>query len=360
MKYYVQVITRNYLKKLPAQTETVRIHPSYLQGLTEDEFKKGYAALVKFMRDLYTDVINDPSDFNLPLIEIPPDEHENSNCTRSHAKFAAIPRMLLAIGSAGILGTDMTLCVNGGEFNEKVKQLKISDAVAILHIFTKYGFGITGTSEKIDCDDEIKIEYPDCRTLTAALKSICEAHNKNGGLEYFYMMTPRLLESETPKIKLNAEDLFHYLNNESRKIAEVLHSAAICYSNHKIPKAFSGGNAHNIRTCIYTGKKTKKTVMMLKTRDGSLSVKLVMENINGYTDKIMQMPDHIRKNLCDNGPPCNRAQWCLPRCVGGIEFEMKGIAYKICRVDGFWFWNISIGDLPYVTKLLELEMKREK
>ena len=360
MKYYVQVIARNYLKKLPAQIETVRIHPSYLQGLTEGEFKDGYAALVGFMRDLYTGIIDNPSDFGMPLIDIPAEEHENSNCTKSHAKFVAIPRLILAIGGVGILGTDMTLNVNGGEFNKRAKQLKISNAAALLHIFTEYGFEITGAYKKIDNDDEIKIEYPDCRTLTAALKSICEAQNKNGGLEYFYMMTPQLIESETPKIKFGVDDLFHYLSDENRKIAEVLHGVVVSQSNYKIPKAFSGGNSHNIRTCIYTGKKTKKTIMMLKTRDGSLSIKLIMENINGYTDEIMQMPEHIRINLCDNGPPCNRAQWCLPRCIGGIEFEMKGIAYKICRVDGFWFWNLSTGDLPYVTKLLELEMKREK
>ena len=363
MKYYVQVIARNYLKKLPTQTETFNVHSMYLQGLTEDEFKNGYTALIEFLRDLYTDIVNNPVDFGMPLIEIPEGERPNSNCTKSHVALASIPRLLLAIGNAGTLETDMIIYLNGWELMKMAKQLQISNVAALLKLFADYGFEITGVSKKISDTDEIRIGYPDCRTLTAALKSICEAQNKIGeiwykGVEYFYMMMPQLIESETPKIKFGVTDMFHFLSDDSHEIAKILHDFAMNHSRCKVLTNFSGGNSHNIWSCIYTGKKTKKKIMMLKTRDDSLSAKLYLENINRYTDEIMQMPEHIRKQLCN--PPCNRAQWCLSRCVGGFEFEMEGIAYKICRVDGFWFRNLPTGDLPYVTKLLALEMKREE
>ena len=367
MKYYVQVIARNYLKKLPLQRSTVRVHPSYLQGLTEDEFIGGYNALIGFLREIYTDIINNPSNFDVPLIEIPPGEHENSNCTKSHygskSRYGvvSIPQLLLAIGNVGALAADMTLCINGGEFEKKTKQLHIPNTAALLQIFADYGFEITGVSEKISKIDEISIGYPDCRALTAALKSIAEAQSKIGevwykGMEYFYMMAPQLVESETPKIKFDIEDIFHFLNDESLEIAKALHNCAVSHAKCKVSKDFSGGNPHNIRTCSYTGKKTKKIIMSFKTRDGNISVKMNLEGINGYMGEIMQMPGHIKENICKNGWQCHR---CRPKCIGGFSFEMSGSSYNTCRDSAFWFYYLSVADLPHIKKMLELEIRRE-
>lgn len=69
MKYFVQEIARNYLKNLPDGTEELTVHQKYLHGLSEEEFKDGYSALILFMRGLYADIIKDPASFDMPLID---------------------------------------------------------------------------------------------------------------------------------------------------------------------------------------------------------------------------------------------------------------------------------------------------
>ena len=361
MKYFVQVIARNYLKKLPPQTPDFKVHPVYLQGLAEDEFKDGYAALIGFTRDLYTAIMHYPSDFGMPLIEIPEEKLPNSNCAKSHAAFVSIPRLLLAIGNAGTLGTDMILYLNGGELKKKAKQLQILNTAALLKLLADYGFEITGISKKISNYDEIKIGYPDCRPLTAALKSIAEAHSKIGkiwykGVEYFYMLTPQLIESETSKIKFEVEDVFHFLNEESRELAEILHAYAASRFYCKVETGFSGGNPHNIRRCTYTGKKTKKIIMVLKTRDDRLTVDLNLENTDEYRDEITEMLDYIHNKIRKSGWPCAK---CFKKCISGFVYEMDGTEYNICLEPAFQFYNTTAADLPYIKKLLELEIRRE-
>jgi len=362
MNYFVQEIARNYLKNLPDGTEEFTVHQKHLHGLSEEEFKDGYYALILFMRGLYADIIKDPSSFGMPLIDAATGDH-GVDYSKSHSGFVRVPRLLLAIGLAGMLNTDMTLSISGGEFLKITKKLIVTGVNSLLQHLADYGFEITGFAKKVNLYDEITIGYPDCRALPAVLSSFAKAHTAAtsgrwyADIEHFYMMTPQLIESETPKIKFGIEYLYRCLNGENREIAKVLHDFVVG-KNHKTKTLFSGF-MRNIWTCSYTGIKTKKTIMSLKTRQDRLRVKLNLENIREYMDAIMQMPGYIRENIRSNGDPCNRSHQCFSKCIGGFAFEMDGIAYKTCRVSAFWFNNLSIDDIPYIKNLLELEMRRD-
>ena len=356
MKYFVQEIARNYLRNLPDGTEEFNVHQKHLHGLSEEEFKDGYSALILFMRGLYADIIKDPASFDMPLIDAATGDY-GVDYSKSHSGFVRIPRLLLAIGLVGTLNMDMTLSINGGEFLKVTKKLLVTAVGTLLQHLADYGFEITGRPNKMN---EITIGYPDCRVLPAVLSSFAKAHTAATtgmwykDIEHFYMMTPQLVESETPKIKFGIEYLYRCLNDENREIAKTLHDFVVG-KNHKTKTLFSGF-MRNIWTCSYTGIKTKRTVMSLKTQQDRLRVKLNLENIHEYMDVIMQMPKYIRENIRSNGDPCNRSHQCFAKCAGGFAFEMDGVAYKTCRVSAFWFNNLAAQDVPYIKKLLEFNM----
>ena len=362
MKYDVQQIARNYMRNLPDGTETFKVHPMYLQGLLEEEFKDGYNALIQLKRDIYTGVITNPKDFGMPLIPI----GSFHDYPKSHSKFLRVPRLLYAIGLVGVLGADMTLYVNGQEFLEAAKQLLITGTLDLLHQFTDYGFEIAGLSDKINSNDELIFSYPDCRALTVVLSSMakaCAPDTSRGAMYtnkgYFHVMSPHLFEFETPKnINCGIEYLYRCLNDQNRETAKALHDL-ITSKGHKL-KTQLGGLMRNNWTFTYTGKKSKRVLMFLQTRQDNLIIKLNLENIDEYKNEIMQIPEHIREHIRNNGHKCDRTDRCLPKCMGGIVYSLDDVEYFTCRVSAFLFYNISAADLPYIKKLIELEMKREE
>jgi len=362
MKYYVQKIAENYLKNLITEPTDLFVDKSFLHGLDIGEFKEGYSALLKLMRSLYTDIKNDPGAFGMHLVEAVEENPKNNDYLKSHDSFKRYPHILLVLGATGTLTSGMALACNGKELNAVVKSVKLVKMSEVLNKIIDYGFEIEGFNKSIKETDELIITYPDCRTLLPVLKSMADAQSVIGKGDlrrnnaYFYMMKPDILASSKVKEPvLTFSDMYRALNDHNRKIADLFNE---CIGNKAKAKFRTLDFMRNRWHGVYTGIKTKQVLCTLKNEQNEMSVKINLEHLNDYIDVLLNSPENIQKELCENAWDCNQSI-CNPKCAGGFKYELNGTKYNKCRGGAFTFTNISIDDSVHLIKLLQQEMKRE-
>ena len=360
-KYYVQTITRNYLKNILDVPLSFNVHERFLYGLDQEQFIEGFNVLVSLIKQLYSDIIKNPADFGMLLKEIDEDDSKNADYTNSNSSFLRIPNLLVVLGAFSTLESDMSFTIDGDILSTEAKKLKISGVPFLLNKMRDYGFEISDFGKSPKPGDLITISYPDNRSLLIALKAISVAHvelNKgdirNPKHRYFYMMHTGLLENDVIKEpKLTIDNVLHTLSTAQRKQAMVLHEIAADITKQKIRM---GGFMRNDWACIYTDYKSKKVLMTLHVDQSSFSAKLNLQHIGQYISLISEMPNDIIDTITGSGWECGK---CNPRCTGGFAFELDSKAYDKCHCGSFMFYHISDESVEYCKQLLlkEIELR---
>jgi len=364
MKYYVQQIASYYLRNLVPEPEagSVTVDRDFLQGFDIEEFRDGYLTLLRLVRSMYTDVMNEPGAFGMPLMEAVEENSKSTNYTKSHDGFKRIPHILLILGVAGKITANMTLTVSGGDLITVAKSVKLVKMPEMLNKLKDYGFEITGFTKQVKEGDALTVSYPDCRAVLPVLKSMADAQSiiAKGDIRrnnaYFYMMMPDILKSSKVKEPvLTFGDMYRALNDNNREIAVIFNE---CIGNKAKVKFRTIDFMRNRWHGVYTGIKSKQVLCTIKNEHDDLSVKMNLEHIGTYMDTVMALPEGLQKEIRENAWNCNQSQ-CNPKCAGGFKFEMDGEKYSKCRGGAFTFTNIAPDDAEHLKLLLEHEMKRE-
>mgnify|MGYP000052732671 FL=1 len=359
-RYYVQVIAANYLKNLVDQPVQMKVGKSYLHGLEEDEFHSGFCELLSTVRMIYSDIAADPKDFDMLLRQNIIPDARNADYTQSHNSFLRVPNLLFLIGYFGELQPDLTVAITGDKLLNGAKELKITRVQALIKKLADYGFETEGMSKTLHPDDMVSVGFPQNRFLMPALKSMSEAMaviNNNDfkkARNLFYMMNYRILENEKPKApKLTVDYLYHALDEDRRKVAEIFDNFISKYAK---PTVRMGGFSRNDWSCAYSLNTDKRIIMSLIIDQETLYIKLNLANISRYVDSLEQYPEDIRNAIVTSGWDCGH---CRGNCAGPFSFTYKGKEYNKCRCGSFMFNNINKDTARYCIDLLEKEIQAE-
>ena len=357
-RYYIQYIADNYLRNLSADVTLINVHDKFLCGLSREEFTEGYNSLLGIMRQLYTDIANNPADFGMMLKEAMDINAKSTDYTNSNASFLRMPNLLYVLGISSSLDSDRTLNVKSSKLIANAKQLKITGLPVLLAKLRGYGFDISDFGKAPKKGESLMIDFIDNRHLLTALKSMADSLSeltkgdlRNSKNDYFYIAHPTLVENETVKEpKLSIDTIYNTLDTVQREYAEAFHKLVANDTKHSIRK---GQLMRNESTCTYTSKKNKKVLMSLQVNQNNLSIKLNLQSINKYISAVADMPDKIKRVIRDGGWECGG---CNPRCSGGFAFEMDGKAHNKCHCGSFVFSDLTEDDLQYCNNLLEREL----
>ncbi len=356
-QYYVQVIAANYLKNIVDQPDRIIVNKAFLHGLEEDEFQSGFCELLSTVRSLYSDIASNPKEFDMLLRENTVPNAKNADYTQSNISFLRVPNLLFLIGFYGELQPDMSVIIAGDKLSGGAKVLKITKLQALMNKLTDYGFEADGISKTLQADDMISIGFPQNRFLMPALKSMSEAmaaiikNDLRKEKDFFYMMDYRILENEKAKApKLTVDYLYHALDEDKMRIAEIFNDFIVKYAKPAVRK---GGFSRNDWSCVYTLQANKKVILSLNVEQENLSVKLNLANINRYADSLKNYPEEIRKTVKTSGWECGH---CHDSCAGPFSFTYEGRAYNKCRCGSFVFDHINNDTVQYCIELLEKEI----
>lgn len=355
-QYYVQVIAGNYLKNLVDQPHQMQVHKAFLHA-DADDLMKGFSGLHETVRQIYSDVIDHPKEFDMLLKENEITDAKNADYTNSHASFIRLPNVLFLLGYKGEFQPDMTLRISGGDIISTAKDLKITKTEFFINKLAAYGFEISGMSKKISANDEISVSFPENRFVIAALKAMADAMGAiiKGELRkakaLFYMMDYRIMENGTPKEpKMMIDAVYHALDEDMRKHAQYINDFIVKYAK---PAVRMGGIMRNDWSCVYTLMNNKKVILTINVVQDNLSVKLNLANINKYTDILDQYPEDLKEAIRTGGWECGR---CHDSCAGGFAFAFEGKAYNKCRCGSFVFNRIDEATKKLYIQLLDQEI----
>jgi len=357
-KYYVQVIAHNYLKNVVADSISIKVHDKFLYGLNTEEFAEGYNSLLSLVRQLYKDIAVNPSDFGTILKEAEDIDARNTEYTNSNASFLRVPNLLYMLGISSTLEPNGALSVDCGILLANAKALKITGLPLLLAKLRDYGFDISDFGKAPKTGETLLVAYMDNRFFTTALKSMADALSeltkgdlRNPKNDYFYMMHPTLIDNEVVKEpKLTISTIYNALDPVQRGFAANLHDYVTNTTKHSIRK---GQLMRNEWTSTYTGKKSKKVLMSLQVKQGNLSVKLNLQNINQYISLIADMPERFQNVITNGGWECGQ---CNPRCSGGFMFEVDSKAFNKCHCGSFVFGDLFAEDIDYFERLIAKEL----
>jgi len=305
--------------------------------------------LLATLRNLYSDIADNPADFGMMLKEAEDVNVKTPAYTNSNASFLRVPNLLFVLGLSSVVESVGTLTTDCNVLLANAKALKIAGLPTLLDKLRDYGFYISDFGKSPKAGEMLSISFPDNRYLTAVLKSMAEALSeltggdlRNPKNDYFYMMLPAIIENETVKEpKLTIDTLYNALDEAQRDLAAGLHKIVENDTKYSIRK---GQLMRNEWTSTYTTKKSKKVLMSLQVSQDKLSVKLNLNHINQYISIIRDMSGKISKAITDGGWECGG---CNPRCSGGFAFEIDGNSYNKCHCGSFVFSVLSVEEVIF-------------
>ena len=356
--YYVQGIAQNYLKNIAEPPKAFTVHPSFMRGLEPDEFYDGFTALHGLMRGLLSDIIQEPETFGMLLKECVEDDPKNPDYTNSNASFIRVPNLLLVLGVNSALTPDGVMQIEGQALSAAAKELKITNTPFLLGKLRDYGFVIEGLGKTVKPNDMITLTYPDCPSLTAALKAMAEALlavNKGDikkSKNFFYMLNSKLLANDKGKApKLEIDDMLRTIEGEQRAAVRRLHDFAAQAAK---PVIKMGGFMRNDWSCVYTANKSNRVLMTIHVNQDKVSAKLNLQHIGGYIDRLRGYSGGVLETIRSSGWDCGH---CSEGCSGGFAFELDGQSYNKCRCGSFLFDRVAADTVTVYEEMLQMELE---
>jgi len=289
------------------------VNPDRLLGITKKDFINGFKALTEIIKDIYTDMINNPAEYGLPLVEdkkyhpFNPKAAESGNsCHRLIALLYTLSR------NSDLNGSE--LHVHEQNFSAALKKLssvyKVTNSKKILSKLRDFGF----------IYEKNVFSYPDNQNVVPALygymKNVRLAKPAVFSLNYYFMA--RELPSR-PAV------FAEYLSACNREFFLILSEAIL-------NEAFFLGNGADYDIYSYridysdTKKKDSYIVRFFAGGGGDLEMCLKLYNSSCYDEYLDTLPENIkqifsRKATCKgcNGQGGQGCSFSRPRTFEGNE-----------------------------------------
>ena len=333
-KYYTQRLARQSADSIVPIPENLIIPPRHLNGISNEEFIAAFHTYHSVLRQMYNDIAADPQAFGMVCLDIEESNYKGHRVgpvtkdeSKSRKSFFRLPVLLLDIAHSGEFTSDGSLAVN-----------KIATP-AMLEKLCDYGF----VTEKLP-DKSAIISYPDDKNVLAVLKAfaVVEHYEKLISADYRYLLDDT--------VTFDFDDMLRtWPNKTDKQVAKIFYEkfAGLGYYVKIEYNIFFG------KTRIAPSKSKKEIVYLDSDRDSVLRIKLRLQNIARYADKLGELSPNIL-NQTLGGSSCGNCGGCK----NGIAFSFRGTNYKKCYVicAGFVYSGFGEQDTESLTKLIDWEL----
>ena len=342
-KYCCQNTTQNFLDHIIPVPDDLKVNPDFLCGLCENDFIKGLKALTETFKNIYADIVQNPAEYGLPLVDdieyspFNPKAAESKNS--SHRLFA----LLHTLAQSGELAGG-EINVNDNNFNATIKKLKsihkISNSKMIFKKLRDFGFIYENNI----------LSYPDDENMIPVMygymKNVALNHNAAFSLNCF------LAAHDVPS---HQAVFTEYLSGGEREFFKLL-------NEFTANENFVVGDAPDYRAFSFSieylvDSKTEKRVMRCYSDFGKLRVNLKLHNSGSYIEQIEKMPENV-KQIFRKESTC---RFCKESCRMRLHRTFEGIEYTDCGYwNGFDIICYEPSEIEYYKQIILLEVKAAK
>lgn len=370
--YYIQSQARRILKCIYSESlPKGRVFTDYLHGIDEKSFWKAYGVLHGIYTDYYSRAEKDPHSMNLPIYEIEKYRSTSKEAREGNAALLNFPGALLALGVCSQFSDESqkSIITDIKNFKKYSAEIKVKYLPKQLNLLLGYGFTIDNfDGKRLPTSGMLCIEYPDNSDLLIVLLAMGDKFSKYRhaylsqpktcyGLslsEQFIFLIPAIFTDSSEK--LAPKSLEHMVNAVGKDKGRILYKITEEFSNRGLTLQFDTGFVKN-RLVDQKGRDSLSYVEYGDYRniwggDEQLYLRLKLNNIDAYIDRIEALPPHIYKSFTDI--------WCAncaEKCNRRIIYHLHGEEKRACGCFFFAYENPNEDDVDILMELYDLEQK---
>ena len=341
--YCCQNAIQNFYDHIIPVQDNFSVKDACLCNMSKEDFINGFKELVAIIKSIYADMIQNPKEYGLPMVEdieyslFNPKAADSKNS--AHRLFA----LLFTLARNGELKND-EIVVDDNKFKESLKKLKsiykVANSKIIMQKLHDFGFVY----------ENGVFSYSDNRNVIPALYGYMKVASVDypAAHSFNYLLTVRDLPAHHAVIA-------EYLSGNERNFF-------VGMNDFMEANGFAIGDESDYRPFSFSieywiDSKNKKRIVRCHTDNGRLCVLLKLHNSDCYDHCTENLPENI-KQIFRKESSCRA---CRESCSYRLFRTFEGVLYTDCGY-GNWF-PVAVydsNDIEYYEQILLLEAKAEK
>ena len=330
-RYCCQNAAQNFFDHIIPVPDDFHVNPKCLHGLNRNEFINGLKALTEIIQAMYIDMIQNPEEYGLPLVEDIQYEKYNPKAGASWYSAFRLVTTLHNMVQCGEL-TAEGITVNKKSFtetNKKLKNYSVSNMPMILKKLCGYGFIIQGFNGKsFDKNSEtFTIFHADggfiVPVLYGYMSNVRLYKYALFSLNYF-LAIPQDTWSDAWSMSMFAE----YLTGEEREFYERFINFLLT-TELMVGKSDDYSNISFRRE--YVMPKGKPILIRFYSDNGKLRICLRLRHMDSYSDYIKTVPERV-KQIFRRESNC---RLCKEPCENHFTWTFEDTSCTMC---GYMFY----------------------
>ncbi len=353
--YCCQNTAQNFLDHMIEVPNDFMVNKDCLIGIEKEGFIQGLQELTEFIKNIYTDMISDPSGFGFSLIEdieYKPFNPKAAESKNSSNRFMLLLYLFVKCGTY----ENGVITVNKSLFSSACKVHKLSNASKIMNKLNQFGLIIDGYNERKS--DLFTIDYPDRNLFLNALygymKNIADL-NENIRDSFFAFHYYLAAEQDTLPINNRFLTFTKYFKREEK---EFLLSLDKALSDMDLFGEINKGYRYLYE---YAKKlsKSQEPIIFLRcfSEYGKLNIFIKCNFLDRYIDFIYTLPEHIKQifNIESN------CRFCKDNCNARRKYEFEERLIITCGyLFSFNFKDYNPNDISYYIQIINQELDARK
>lgn len=346
-QYCCQNTAQNYLDHIISVPDDFNVNPNCLVGITRQEFISGLKTLTDILHDMYEDIIKNPAEYGLPLVDDIVYSPYNPKAGESEHSTNRLITILYILANAGQISEDRII-VDKQLFSELSKakrptHFKLSNTKILLKKLCDFGFVY----------DNFTLSYPDDSNVIHALygymKNTPLRRYAIFSMNYYLAIAPEDMPSDIQQT-IFAE----YLSGCEREL--------YVWLNEQYTKSGFNCIGDHFSLSYHVTSKEKKRALRCDSKNGKLRIECKLYNVGDYSGLIEKMPERI-KNVFRNVKDCSIDNCLYKRetCICRVDWILDGQNYKACTFEHFFsFQGFEPDDLEFFKQMLSYESDKQQ
>jgi len=358
-KYCCQNTTQNYLDHIITIPEDFNVNPNCLFGLSKEDFIDGLKSLTEIIKSIYSDIVNIPAEYGLPLVEDIEYKPFNPKAAESKNSAHRLITLLYTLVQCGEF-SENKIVVDKKLFSDTIKKLKTiykaSNVNMILKKLCDFRFIIDGFNGKTfdKNSDVFTLSYADggdvISVLYGFMKNTPLKKQALFSLNYFLAIP----QNELPNN--NHQMIFaQYLSGNERVFYTRL-------NEHIIAAGLVVGNADDYSNVSFgieylTNAKANVRLVACYSDYGKLQVRLRARRIEYYTEWLETLPEQIKRIFRVK----SNCRSCQKDCGYKNAWTFEGVEYTLCGYQQYFdIADYNLGDIDYYKQIIQYEIEHSK
>jgi len=316
------------------------VNPICLQGIDKPGFIDGLKELTAIVKLVYADMIQQPSEYGLPLVEDVEYAKFNPKAAESKNSSYRFVSLLHALVQSGELSNDLLIVDGKKKLPEICKKLKITNSKMILKKLCEFGFIYeNGTLQYIDNSNVMPALYGYMKNLRLKQKAVFS-------LNYFL---------SAKGLPTHAAIFAGYLSGSEREFYEQMNE--FMEANNFVVGNAADYHAFSFSIEYLIDSKDEKRIMRCYSNFGKLLIRLKLHSSDCYDYYLEKLPERIKPMFRKKAACCS----CRELCKRKLFRTFEGVMYTDCGYGNFFeVVSYDLDDIEFYMQIILLEAKAEK